>query len=481
MPVTISQHVGVSAKVFAETGAFDSVLDFDSKLFIHPQLLKATKTQELNGAYPRLTNAFRDVMHVLKASKNRNDALWREADRRLTFPELQGLCIGYSRHGTAGAGMGPKLRKQVLQTAKEIIEAGIDDPAIFELMGLLEEGIGADRISDMVGRIIVPDLYAFSSQIFKKLDAPTEQVEYQDKKYDLVRNPYNGQPVTLVPRDVLMDLPVANSWDEIDTVVSFNRKLREEFNRLVRQAWRQRTRPPKSVIRDVLMQNPKVLRQFVDTYQEAKPDAYDFEIDPSGYVAPIYASSQLIQDFPNQLVLPNQPTVDDVLNVVIKIAEHFRDLVENNSQNSLLYNDAPHGTRGRIVRQPKHEEASQNVFFVIADAYCKANNLDLSPEVDSGRGPVDFKVSHGYKGRVLVEVKLTTNSQLIHGFEKQLVEYQKAEKTQHSIYLVIDVEGGSRVRLQRLRELAKSQTSSGGRIPLVIEVDARFKASASKY
>ena len=60
--------------------------------------------------------------------------------------------------------------------------------------------------------------------------------------------------------------------------------------------------------------------------------------------------------------------------------------------------------------------------------YCDANDFDITPEADGGAGPVDFKISKGYQYRVVVEMKLSSNSNLVHGFEVQLPEYQKAEK-----------------------------------------------------
>jgi hypothetical protein len=130
--------------------------------------------------------------------------------------------------------------------------------------------------------------------------------------------------------------------------------------------------------------------------------------------------------------------------------------------------------------RPRHEEAAQKLFHGIADSYCEANNLDLSREANAGRGPVDFKVSSGYQARVLVEAKLTTNKQLLHGLEDQISEYQKAEKTQTSVYLVIDV-GGPRNRGAQLHDRIELHRASGKRVPKVVFVDARPRASASRY
>lgn len=40
---------------------------------------------------------------------------------------------------------GDRRYPQVLQSAKEIVDAGLDDPAFFELLALFETEIGADR------------------------------------------------------------------------------------------------------------------------------------------------------------------------------------------------------------------------------------------------------------------------------------------------------------------------------------------------
>lgn len=64
---------------------------------------------------------------------------------------------------------------------------------------------------------------------------------------------------------------------------------------------------------------------------------------------------------------------------------------------------------------PRHERASQLLFFAVANVMCAINNVDISPEINSGGGPVDFKFSTGYRGRVLVELKLSTGS-VVHGY-----------------------------------------------------------------
>ena len=68
----------------------------------------------------------------------------------------------------------------------------------------------------------------------------------------------------------------------------------------------------------------------------------------------------------------------------------------------------------------KIEKASQLLFFGIADAYCQSNNIDISREPQTGRGPADFKLSRGHNERVVVEVKLSSNGGYLDGLTAQL-------------------------------------------------------------
>jgi hypothetical protein len=88
----------------------------------------------------------------------------------------------------------------------------------------------------------------------------------------------------------------------------------------------------------------------------------------------------------------------------------------------------------------RNEKASQRMFFAISDSYCKANNLALTPEADTGNGPVDFKISQGSNEVVLVEIKLSTNN-ILKGYQKQLEIYKNAERTNKAYYIVIDIGG----------------------------------------
>ncbi len=472
MTISVSEYIEVEAEVFDATGALDAILDVDSKLFIDPYLLKTTAAPELQHSYTAVSTRFGQVLRLLEKAdgKNFRDPFWRQARRLFAFPEVQGLCIGYAKKNTSGSGMGIQLREQVLRTAKIIVNAGITDPEIFELMGIFEEGIGADRISDMVAWIILPDLLAYSERIFAELGARTTKTKSGEQTYKLVQNHHNNWPIILLPRDILRDLPIAYTWDDIEDVSSFNMQLRNKVNQIVRLSYGKQ-RPTKSDLRRLFLDQTDLLEDLIKVYKSSPARRYNFDVDPSGQLIWHRKAKEFVENYPLELSLPSLPKTDDVSEVVLAICEKFKDLIENNALYTLLYDQA---------NRPKKEEAAQKLFFGIADSYCEANNLDLSREPNAGRGSVDFKISKGYQSRVIVETKLTTNPHLQHGFETQIGEYQKAEKSRHSIYLVIDV-GGSRDRIQALKDLIQLYKTKEIPMPKVIFINAHPKLSASKY
>ena len=132
-------------------------------------------------------------------------------------------------------------------------------------------------------------------------------------------------------------------------------------------------------------------------------DSYDLAADPAGELFWRKLATTLATEQPFELRPPATLDVDGVANVVEQIIGQFRFLIEDRRFSEELYANG----------KPRPEKAAQRLFFAVAYAYCKANNLDVTPEAETGNGPVDFKVSQGFRGRVLVEIKLSTNGKLV--------------------------------------------------------------------
>jgi hypothetical protein len=154
---------------------------------------------------------------------------------------------------------------------------------------------------------------------------------------------------------------------------------------------------------------------------------------------------------------------------VKKIVSYFKTLIENKGIWKEMWAGASH----------RPEKAAQRLFFVAADAFCEANHLDVTPEADSGNGPVDFKFSWGYHCRILVEIKLSTNSKLVSGYAKQLEAYKSAENAHKAVYVVVDV-GNLKKKDEALFKMKAEWKPKNGSSSEIEFVDARKRPSASK-
>lgn len=461
MPKSVTQFFDLDRSAFRQTGALDAILDVDTRLFIDPLLLRHTRAPELRESARRVEHRFANILRLLRHSQEPGDVWERRAEDLMVFPEVKGICIGYSAQGTDGSGMGPELRRRLLADAREIIRVGVQEPDIFELAGLFESDIGPDRISDMVAGIIQIDLIAYSKRVFRDLSVSGDSE-------DLPVNPFNQAPVILVPRDILRDLPIALDWEDIDLVASHNEELRSQVNELIGSTWRHAAkRASRADVRSVILEHPDVLSDAIEQYRRKAPSRYDFEEDRAGQIVWHERALTASREYPLELHLPDRPTIDDVLTVVGAICDRFRQLVENHGWWKLLYDAAG---------KPKHEEAAQLLFFGVAHAYCEANDLAISPESDGGRGPVDFKVAASYQLSVVVEVKLSRNPALKSGYTKQLPTYAVAERAKRGVYLVVD-NGASERKMKSFREFV---TASSNNKLKVFHVDGMPKLSASK-
>lgn len=218
----------------------------------------------------------------------------------------------------------------------------------------------------------------------------------------------------------------------------------------------------------MFLANPHLLKELLTSYARAKAEPYDFDSDPRGVVIWHQASREFAKK--NPLNLPAVTTTEEVYGVLKMICKHFKHLVEERGLSELLFDSDG---------KPKIEKASQLLFFGIADAYCVSNNIDISREPETGRGPADFKLSRGYHERVIVEVKLSSNGKYLEGLTLQLPTYLNAEKAQQGLLLLIKV-GEHDKRIKRIRAQHGLLKKNGEHIPDLVIIDALKKPSASK-
>lgn len=474
-PISFSTAFKVAKKAVISADVVNVILNADTNLFIDPLLLEESRHTEFSkNAFSTYHKHFKTIIKLLAASKAEGDVAWKNAKRLFQFHEISWTCLGYGG-SVRGSGFGNELIASTLATAKEIVELGITDVDLFMALALFEEGIGPDRISDMTTNIILPDLIAFNERVIAELKLTTSEHLILGKEYMLLTNPCSakGDPLLLVPTDIVRDLPIAADWSDISRVVGENETLRNRINDQVGDIWASMSRKDKNRLKNSALKSKENFETVLEMLNYAKGLPYDIKSDIGGEIFWGELVTRIAAEFPKDLSTYKGAKLDrnTVYEIVGEIIEQFTFLVEKRDLWRELWDEK--------LEKHRKEKAAQRLFFAVAYSYCKSNGLDLTPEAETGNGPVDFKISSGLSGKVLVEIKLSSNPQLVHGYAKQLEIYRSAEQTDAAYFLVLDV-GKMGKKDDHLITIKNQQAKAGHKTSEIVYVDGKPRDSASK-
>ena len=455
---------------------FDTILDTDTPLFIDPFLIFKEQGDAWHGAHDELIGHFDRCFHLIaQGNQNPNSVPYKKALRLLTFPEPKELCLGYTKRGTDGAGGGKKYAALIAEAMEEAIERGLTDLRHFEELGILNEGIGPDRISDFTCNVLRSRIIKYTKAVATRHRLETrhikiagasynpQRVAWEAEWHDLPVNPHNDRAVLLVPWRFLRDLPTINAddwWENYEA-----EQLRDDVNYEVMGKVDKRT-----IVR-IARRHAIQVAQWAEAQEVRQPSPYDLDADRNG----IYQWDQATRSFVarNPLTLP--PPQDDhaFFGIIDSIIDAFKHYIEEQRGWKLLWNDDG---------SEKHEEAAQLAFLGLARSYCQANNIVVDREVELGRGPVDFKFSNGYTKRALLEIKKLHNGKFWNGLNLQLPSYLHSDRCQDGWFLSIQYRdrGTSEARLRRLPGEVRQVADETGKNLRFRNVDARRKPSASE-
>lgn len=456
---------------------FDPVLSVDTPLFIDPFLIYDQERGVFRGSHAEILRFFKQMFTLIaKSAGNKQSARYRKAVEDLIFPEVAELCLGYTQSGTKGAGSGRELGRLMAGAIWDAIHAGLNNIDHFEEVAILRENIGPDRISDATGNLLRYRLATYTEQVCRRHRIPVQRVRYRRGRYNpgrqrwvpctfaLPMNPYNQKPVLLVPEYYIRDLPTLDPTDFWEYCTDFEAEsLRTELNLDITQ------NVPKSKIVEIARKHINWVTDYVRYREQRKSKPYNITRDPKGFVRWYEITQKFCGKYPKELSIDSQ---NAFLEAVDSLAAAFRHFVEENAGYKLLWND--NGTS-------RSERAAQLLFLGIVKHYCAANDIDVSPEPNIGRGPVDFKVSRGYRLRALLELKLAKNTKFWDGARNQLPAYLKAEKVKHGYFVVILYTDNDLERVRRIKRIIGDVNRQGRVLLKNIEVDATpDKPSASR-
>ena len=464
---------------------YDLLLNQDTPLYVDPFLV-------FDDADSRWKDARKDVMdfyeHVLRlvllSNGNYNSPAWAAANQLIRCPEPNEFALGLSVGDPQGAGVGKITAERIASVLDLVKHADAVELSSIAGFALFVEGMGVDLISDTLCNILKSHFIKYTQDVAARHNLKTESIRVKNCDWDRKRgrwisgrvdlpfNPMQNSAVLLVPERFLQDIPILEPNQFWDWAENEGEQLRLALN--IDLAKDLSKSDKVAAARAAAKHRPELAIRFLKQFNSThKSEPYDIGTDPKSLVR-WYEHGQ-------QLAAQNGPAIEptrlvDVPTFVHGLALNFKEEVEQRDGWKVLW-DAK-------TKNHQREEVSQALAGAMWRAQCKAAGIDISKEVNMGRGPVDFKFSQGWKSRALLEVKHIGATAFFTGAEKQLPQYLKSDQIDSAVYLAIgftDAEFAEQ-RLKRVRETCESLQEQKGISIKPVFVDARpgTKVSASK-
>ncbi|WP_186069330.1 hypothetical protein [Burkholderia gladioli] len=469
-PILFSKHFGLKPGVVEAAGLVDPFLNVDTQLFIDPVLLEKSSNELIREeGLEAFRKHFSDYLGLLSISEREGDVAWRAAQRLLDLSEPPDNGLGYGNSRRSGSSRPDEIREAIMRTCKEIVSLGSKDPEMVSLMGFFEENVGPDTISDFTTRAITSSLGKITENFCVEHGIPTfdndGENEFGLPRFDLGRG--KEKSVILVPSDIVRELPIANDASEIYDAIQQNKKIRDRVNSFLGDGAKHTLKERKFALRKAALESADLFDLFLKAVKDFA-NAYNQEDDVLGYnkLKELLAADNSGLKISKKFDLA--AGAEKVTEVVRETIAMFKHHVEKGNLWEALWSNG----------SPKRERASQLIYFAIADSFCKANNIDISPEANMGGGPIDFKFSSGYEMRVLVEMKRSSGT-VKHGYEKQLDFYKDAARAFHGIFVIIDY-GDLGKKLEAITRIRAERLAAGEKASDIVVIDAKPKESASK-
>lgn len=478
MAVYYSNHFGAPHSLFESKGVLDGLVGRDVRLHIDPLRLKNTNIPEFKGMYEDVFLKYFDRFVLLvdaMPSTTPDKVFFPRIVENLQFPEIPNVGLGYALTDRPGKGVNGKTTNNIAETTVQIIKAGLRAPEIFLFMHLFEKNVGADRISDMTVFILRHQFLAYTARMAKEMNIPTSRFVYEDVEYYVPY--YNNEPLHFFPTTFLADLPLATSFDEISDVCDYNKGLVSKVCKAVNGNWKDfvEGKGKKQVLKNALLSSQKAYDEAIAYMRGLTAVSYDFSEDKKKF----YFEARLNEIIENAIAshgLVKKLTAEEVLSATREACALFKECIENHRSYKLMYYE-----KNKVA---KSEDYAQELFYVIAEAYLRAKgaDIDLSPEADTGVGKLDFKFSQGSNSRVIIETKLSTNQDLLHGYVTQLPDYMNSQNANYGIFIVIEIDSKKNQigQMKKLQTIEASRDKNDPTKPEIIFVNAKERTTASK-
>lgn len=478
-----SKEFGIVRK--AEDDWFDPVINQDTPLYIDPYLVFDDSDPAWTGAYDAVVEFFEAAAElVLVANGQENTPAWRKAQSLLLFPEPKEFSLGLALGSPDGAGTGSDFANKIAKTLDLVRKDGAKHLAAISGFTLFCDGIGMDRTSDILCNILKSRFITYTQEIAARHEIPVQSVMVKNVSWDSQRNrwknaelalptsPIVSGAVLLAPERFLKEIPRVTpdrfwNWAE----VTASTELRDDLNFDLSNSL---TKSEKvAAARKVAIARPNLALSYLDKIKKEPHRSYDVEADPQGLVSWFEDGYSAYALSPGKArdTVPESPA--DFNRWVQNLVDDFKFVVEETDAWQLLWND------DRTTH--RKEKIAQAMAGIMWRADCRASNVDISKEVNMGRGPVDFKFSQGWNRRALIEVKFIESSHFFTGASRQLPQYLEIEQIECGFYLAVGFTDAdfSEERLQRVTDTCSALSDQKDVSIKAVFVDARASTKKS--
>ena len=293
----------------------------DVPLGIDPFLLYKSRNSNFSQLHDMMLKAFNAGIQALREGRS------EDARYLFDFPEVREIGFGYSRKSKRGSGVGDFLASLIIETMENspaLLERGVRH---IEEMQLTSIGIGPDRISDITANLIKAFLIEYTQKQCKMWEIPLAEnvpishifdqgcFEWYDQYVDLPISPTDKQPILLVPRRIVRNLP----W------INYNDYFRTEFSAYLRASRKKGGSKTKkhfnkdqviSITRAEIERLDRYIKTKEKTAVEAQP-SLDY-IDTTKYIQESEKLKALLNEIPTGATHATkyQQTVLEILNLL---------------------------------------------------------------------------------------------------------------------------------------------------------------------
>lgn len=480
-----TDHYGVGSRQ-QDDDWFDLEVTEDTPLYVDPFLVFEDDDPFWAGCHADVVDFFGLALRFVKlAQGDTRSAHWRKAERMLLFPEPKEFALGLSMGHPEGSGTADDFAVRMAEALDLLRRDDLETVRYVEAFILFCDGLGVDRISDIFCNITKARFIDYTRRIVQRHGIDRQNVRvrhtdwsrqsgrWNDGNVALPESPVFRGGVLLCPERFLKDIPRVTpdgfwSWAENNEA----RTLREDLNYDLSLSLTQAERAQRG--RQVARSRPSIALAYVEEKAAQDLVPYDVQADPKLLVG--WAEVGRDAAAANEEALKQPAEEDGFYEWVGDLMNEFKHAVEQTDLWRALWNDE--------LTRPRQEKIVQAIASTMWAARCSAAGVDLSREVDIGRGPVDFKFSAGWDKRALTEIKLIKSTHFFTGASKQLPQYLRSEKIEGGYYVCVGFSGQdfNPERLDKVKATCEALTKAKGRRITPIFVDARCdnKPSASK-